>query len=133
MRCPCGERTQDAAHVMLECRRLQGTRNEIKTQVLRKLGEHGEQASSQVVTGLSATELNSRLLGGSRLFASVQAEKIGRQVAAAVWDNEGAAELRDLMQENEARRQEIRHRSATAQPIRAGQAGQGAGGGADAD
>ena len=128
MRCPCGDRTQDATHVMLECGRLQGTRDEIKRQVLSKLGEHGEHASSQVVTGFSATELNSRLLGGKRVFPSVQAEKIGRQVAAAVWDNEGAAELRDLMQENDARRQDTRQRAATA-----GQAGQGAGGGAAAD
>jgi hypothetical protein len=128
MRCPCGDRTQDAAHVMLECRRLQGTRDEIKRQVLSQLGQHGEHASSQVVTGFSATELNSRLLGGNRVFPSVQAEKISRQVAAAVWDNEGAAELRDLMQENEARRQAIRQRLETAGP-----AGQRAGGGAAAD
>ena len=105
LECPCGTGVQDAYHVMVECPRLQSTREEVKKQVVEKLREEGDQGRVQVAEQMQASEMSRVLLGA--VDGSVGGGS-GRQVAATVWDRKGADQIRELMEENVSRRQEIR-------------------------
>ena len=54
---------QDAYHVMVECPRLQPTRDEVKKQVVGKLREEGDQGRVQAAEQMQASEMSRVLLG----------------------------------------------------------------------
>ena len=84
---------------------MQPTREEVKKQVVGKLREEGDQGRVQAAEQMQASEMSRVLLGAVDGSAGGGS---GRQVAATVWDTKGADQIRELMEENVGRRQEIR-------------------------
>ena len=73
--------------------------------MVEKLQAEGDQVRVQEAEQMQAGEMSRVLLGAKEARVGGAS---GRKVAATVWDKRGADQIRELMEENVGRRQEIR-------------------------